>query len=135
MTSLFLDTSFILALEDADDQHHIKAKAFWADFRDHPQPLVTTSYIFGEAVTLIHKRLDHARAKTVAQRLRTSPSVTFLHITEADFEAGWRWFDRYQDKGFSFTDCISFAVMKRLHIKIALTFDHHFVQAGFEKKP
>ncbi len=58
--------------------------------------------------------------------------MTFVHIDVADFEAGWQWFERFQDKGFSFTDCISFAVMKRLKLKIALTFDKHFSQAGFE---
>lgn len=135
MTPLFLDTSFILALEDADDQHHEEARTYWLSFPRKPKPLVTTSYIFDETITLIRKRLDHAHAKEAAQRLRSSPSVNLIHINEDDFEAGWKWFERYPDKGFSFTDCVSFAVMKRLRIKVALTFDRHFAQAGFERKP
>lgn len=135
MTPLFLDTGFILALEDADDQHHKKARTCWAAYCARPQPLVTTSYIFDETVTLIAKRMDHGRACDVARRLRTSPSVTFVHVNESDFDAAWQWFERFDDKGFSFTDCVSFAVMKRLKIKAALTFDKHFAQAGFEKKP
>jgi len=79
--------------------------------------------------------LDHDRARAVAERLRFSPSVTFVRVEEADFDAAWEWFDRYRDKDFSFTDCASFAVMKRLRVKTALTFDRHFTQAGFEQKP
>jgi predicted nucleic acid-binding protein len=135
VTALFLDTSFILALEDADDQYHREAAACWHTFHSHPQPLVTTAYVFDEAMTLIRKRLDHARAMVVAKRLRTSPLVTLVHVDQADFEASLTWFERYHDKDFSFTDCVSFAVMKRLNIKTALTFDQHFVQAGFERKP
>jgi len=135
VTPLFLDTGFILALEDADDQYHKKAKSFWATYCAHPQPLVTTSYVFDETVTLIAKRLDHRRALVVAHRLRSSASVNFVHIDETDFNAAWQWFERFQDKGFSFTDCVSFAVMKRLKVKTALTFDKHFSQAGFDKKP
>ena len=71
----------------------------------------------------------------MAERLRFSPSVTFVRVEEADFDAAWEWFDRYRDKDFSFTDCASFAVMKRLRVKTALTFDRHFTQAGFEQKP
>jgi predicted nucleic acid-binding protein len=133
--ALFLDTGFVLALEDTDDQHHQKAKTFWSDFRSDPIPLITTSYIFDETVTLIRKHLGHARAVSVAQRLRTSPLVTLLHLSESDFDAGWDWFERYADKKFSFTDCTSFAVMKRLKVKTALSFDKHFTQAGFDQKP
>lgn len=135
MTPVFLDTSFILALEDADDQYHKEAIAFWRAFQKRPQPLVTTSYVFDETITLVRKRLDYDQARSVAKRLRFSPSVTLVHIREEDFEAGWEWFERYHDKRFSFTDCVSFAVMKRFKLKAALTFDKHFSQAGFERKP
>jgi len=38
---------------------------------------------------------------------------------------------QYDDKAFSMTDAISFAVMERLHITRAFTFDRHFAQYGF----
>jgi len=133
--ALFLDTSFTLALEDADDQYHREAATHWRAYQQRPQPLVSTAYVFAETLTVIRKRLDHARAMAVAKRLRTSPLVTLLPVDLPDFEAGLAWFERYHDKDFSFTDCVSFAVMKRLGLKTALTFDHHFVQSGFERLP
>jgi predicted nucleic acid-binding protein len=36
---------------------------------------------------------------------------------------------------YSFTDCISFAVMTNMKIEAALSFDKHFEQAGFIKLP
>ena len=135
MRALFLDTGFILALEDADDQHHGEAAGYWRAYHERPHPLVSTAYVFDETLTIIRKRLDHARAMVVARRLRASPLMTLLRVDLPDFEAGLAWFERYDDKDFSFTDCVSFAVMKRLELSTALTFDQHFVQAGFERKP
>lgn len=135
MRALFLDTSFILALEDADDQYHQEAAGYWRGYHEQPQPLVSTAYVFDEALTIIRKRLDHARAMVVARRLRTSPLMTLVPVDLPDFEAGLAWFERYHDKDFSFTDCVSFAVMKRLELSTALTFDDHFAQAGFQRRP
>lgn len=45
------------------------------------------------------------------------------------------WFFRWTDKDFSFTDCTSFAVMRELRLKSALTTDGHFRQAGFQVVP
>ncbi len=36
------------------------------------------------------------------------------------------------DQEWSLTDCISFIVMQQRGISPALTYDHHFEQAGFE---
>jgi len=43
--------------------------------------------------------------------------------------------NHYNDKDFSFTDCTSFALMERLKIKTAFSFDAHFTQYGFIRIP
>jgi len=57
--SLFLDTSFIIALEDADDQNHQAAALYWKTFKKHPRKIIITSYIFDETVTFLKRRISH----------------------------------------------------------------------------
>lgn len=39
---------------------------------------------------------------------------------------------KYEDKELSFTDCTSFAIMEKLKLHKAFTFDEHFKKVGFE---
>jgi len=55
--------------------------------------------------------------------------VAVLNVL-ADVARAWRIFQQYKDKGFSFTDCISFAVMERHKIRAAFAFDEHVRQYG-----
>ena len=135
MTSLFLDSGFLIALEAGDDQHHAAASTFWRAFEANPSPLVTTSFILDEVATFFNSRSHHAKAVEIGRYLLRSPSVLFQHVDDSLFQEGWRLFQRYDDKRFSLTDCVSFALMKRLRLKTALSFDRHFTQAGFTIKP
>lgn len=47
------------------------------------------------------------------------------------FDDAWSIYKSHADKQWSLTDCISFVAMRRVSITDALTFDHHFEQAGF----
>jgi uncharacterized protein len=40
--------------------------------------------------------------------------------------------EQYDDKNFSFVDCVSFAVMHEHSLSRAFAFYKHFTQAGFE---
>ncbi len=61
-------------------------------------------------------------------------SVVFL--TPGDVREAWQIFRKYSDKGWSFTDCTSHAVMKRLRISHIFSFDKHFSQMrGISRVP
>lgn len=44
-------------------------------------------------------------------------------------------FTKLADQRVSFTDCVSFALMRRHRVRHAFTFDRHFEAAGFEIWP
>lgn len=135
MTPLFLDTGYLIALEAADDQHHIAALRHWRALVSERPQLVSTSFVLDEVATFFNRRGRHAKAVEVGERLLASPSVQFVHVDEELFQAAWSYFERRADKRFSLTDCVSFVLMEQLGIKTALAFDAHFVQAGFQTLP
>ena len=132
MSPLFLDTSYVIAVEAEDDRHHKEAFSHWQGLCSAETPdLVTTSFIFDEIVTFFNSRDLHGKAVETGTLLLSSPSVRFIHVNEALFFDGWHYLQRHQDKTYSLTDCISFLIMERFNISLALAFDRHFVQAGF----
>ncbi len=135
MNCLFLDTSYLLALELADDQNHKIALNHWQELDRKNLKLVTTSYIFDEVVTFLNSRNFHSKAVEIGNRLIISSLVDFIQVDETLFLETWEYFKKHQDKSYSFTDCLSFVVMKKLEINTALTFDRHFVQSGFTRLP
>lgn len=135
MTTVFIDTSYLLALELAKDQNHLIASRHWKELQPDVPRLVTTSYVFDETVTFFNSRGYHARAKKIGNSLLHSALVQFIHVDQELFEQGWQYFQKFQDKAYSLTDCISFIVMERLDLSIAFTFDKHFSQAGFIQQP
>lgn len=61
--------------------------------------------------------------------------VKTVHVSKEIEEKASKLFEKYDDKDFSFTDCVSFVVMKDMGLTEAFAFDHHFEQIGFVKKP
>jgi uncharacterized protein len=131
----FLDTGYLIALEAADDQHHAAAVRHWHAIVQSRPRLITTSFVLDEVATFFNSRGRHAKAVEVGKRLLESPSVQLVHVDEDLFGAAWTYFAARKDKRFSLTDCVSFVLMHRLGIGQALTFDAHFVQAGFHTLP
>lgn len=93
--------------------------------------LLTTSFVLDESITLIRRRLSHQHAKQFGEAFFKSNVAQLVQINHADIQNAWNLFVRYGDQDFSFTDCTSFAVMKRLKLQEALAFDKHFSTMGF----
>jgi predicted nucleic acid-binding protein len=63
-------------------------------------------------------------------------ALTVVWISEAIATQTWQIFEQFNtDKQWSFTDCTSYVVMKDQGITEAFTFDHHFLQMGFIRRP
>ena len=131
----FLDTSYILALEIKNESNHQNVLQNWLKLRSTNPQLVTTTYIFDEVVTFLNSRKLHNKAIDIGDRLLRSSSLDLIEIDQTLFNQGWLYFKQYQDKYYSFTDCISFSIMNQKKITIALTLDNHFRQAGFQMMP
>jgi predicted nucleic acid-binding protein len=135
MAALFLDSSYLIALDASDDQYHSLALAHWQKLSENLPPIITTSYIFAEVVTHFNNRQRHTKAVEVGGSLLDSELIRLVHVNESLFLKGWSVFRKYKDKNYSLTDCISFSLMLELGISEALTFDKHFTQAGFTARP
>jgi predicted nucleic acid-binding protein len=126
---VFVDTGPFLARYLAKDGHHEKALAIWDSLKG--TPLFTSNHVLDETATLIGRRAGHGFAAERIENIYASPDIEVLRSTESDEMEAMRWFRKFADQGVSFTDCISFALMKRRDIAVAFTFDEHFSQAGF----
>ena len=135
MSTVFLDTSYLLALGLTRDQNHAAATLNWQSIIQSLPSFVTTSYVFDEVATYFNSRGHHAKAVQVEKTLLGSPSVELIQVEEALFNEGWQYLQRHKDKDYSLTDCISFIVMKQRNVSSAVTFDGHFIQAGFSVEP
>jgi uncharacterized protein len=92
--------------------------------------LITSNYVLDEIVTLLKTRIGPSIAISFGQKLWDQKVSGLVRLTEEDEAKAWRIFRQYKDKGFSFTDCTSFALMERLDIDTVFAFDDHFVQYG-----
>jgi predicted nucleic acid-binding protein len=104
---------------------------FFGNTGDNQRP----AYVFDETLTLLRYRLDWQVAHTFGEQLLSGKVAQLIRVTEQDEQAAWEIFSRYQDKSLSFTDCSSFAVIKRLNIEMALAVDSDFRAYGLHCVP
>src|SRR5688572_1389292 len=83
-------------------------------------------------LTLCRYRLDYDVATQVGETLLAPGVVDLIQVTPEDERAAWTLFKERPDKHYSFTDCTSFALMRRLRLTDALALDDDFGREGFE---
>ncbi|MGH9316017.1 MAG: type II toxin-antitoxin system VapC family toxin, partial [Thermoanaerobaculia bacterium] len=133
--AVLVDTSAFYALQSTgDSREHALAAATAERFETDQALLVTTDYVLDETYTLLPSALGHRSAVRFGREIRRG-GIEIVQVDPDIQEEAWRIFQRYADKDFSFTDCTSFAVMRRGKIGLAFTLDRHFRQFGFEVAP
>lgn len=125
----------LVAMADADDPSYTASRRVRDSCMRGGGVLVTTDYVIDETLTLIRRRVGLRAVTRWWTHVSAGSRVRWEWIDPIRAEKARRWFFKWNDKDFSFTDCTSFVVMKELRIHRALTTDRHFSQAGFESLP
>jgi hypothetical protein len=129
--TIFVDTGAWYALADRTDQHHKRAvKKYPALLKRYPH-LTTTNLVIAETYILIRRALGFQPAISFLSNLSSSLRIAKIYSDATlEFKAE-KILTTYQDQDFSYTDAVSFAIMRELKIGEAFAFDSHFAAAGF----
>ncbi|MEA5570679.1 type II toxin-antitoxin system VapC family toxin [Calothrix sp. UHCC 0171] len=126
---IFVDTLFVVALINQRDQYHQKASELADSLETHP--LITTDAVLLEIGNALARNYKD-EAVEIIEHFLTSDEVEIVRLNPEFFTQAFKLYKTHQDKAWGLVDCISFIVMKQSGITQALTFDQHFVQAGFQ---
>jgi predicted nucleic acid-binding protein len=131
--NLFVDTSGLLAVLDADDMRHSEAEAAWRQILTSDDNLVSTNYVLVETLALVQRRLGMEAVRAVEGDI-----VPVLEIEWLDAEIHNRAMQTLltaSRRRLSLVDCTSFEVMRRRGIVRAFALDPHFAEHGFDLFP
>jgi uncharacterized protein len=128
VTEVFADSFYWIALLNAADAFH---------------GTVIGTPVSGRIVTSVAVQLEVMDAFSAYPALRPvairfwertthDPQVTVIPLEAPLLQDAIVLFGARGDKTWSFTDCISFEIMRQREIALALSADHHFRQAGFQ---
>jgi predicted nucleic acid-binding protein len=130
---VFVDTSAYYAAVDRRDASHAAVAATMPTLLAEHRQLTTTNAVLFELHGLLLNRLGRRVALETLGELRASQSV--VRVRERDESRAEAILAQYDDKDFSLTDALSFAVMERLGIQSTLSLDRHFAQFGWTVVP
>ena len=125
---VFVDTSAVYALLDADDSNH--ERAFRASARLLGEELVTHSYVVVELVSLVRRRLGaHAAARLIDEVL---PAIEVTDVDASLRSRALAAFRAATASDVSLVDRTSFEFMRQRGISRAWAIDSDFATEGFE---
>lgn len=127
--SVFIDTSALMAVLDADDGYHKKAKDIWVSLISEEETIISSNYVLVETFALVQNRLGLKAVRTLQEDIL--PMITVDWVDEASHKAGVTGVLTALRKKLSLVDCTSFAIMRKLGIKKIFAYDPHFKEQGF----
>jgi predicted nucleic acid-binding protein len=125
----FIDTVFVQALLDRNDQLHARAKSL-RPLLDRAREVVITEAVLVEIGNALSYR-NRPGAVAFIEACYQTPNIQVIGIDSRRLLEALKLYRDRPDKTWGLTDCLSFVVMRELGLTDALTADEHFVQAGF----
>lgn len=133
---VLIDTGAIYAFVTRTDKHHRDAVAFVKAWLKRGGAFVLADVVFAETMTLLKVRLGAAITVKVGRELRQNAAYRWVALGGEGERNTWGLFQHYDDKDWSYTDCATLALTRRLKIRKVFSFDHHFSQMpGVDRVP
>lgn len=129
--TVFLDTSFIIALENKADPHHERAKALDAELLAEDAVLLFHWGILLEIADGYARLNRRAKGVRLLDRFEQETCDELFPVSDSILADAQDLYRARTDKEWGLTDCVSFVLMAELQLSDALTADVHFRQAGF----
>ena len=131
MSEVFADAGYWVAMLDARDRLHDRARAVTATLGT--RRIVTTHMVLAEVLNLMASAGEHRRQRAweLAQGLERDTDVVVVPQADTQFTAALERYASRGDQTWGLTDCASFLVMEERTITEALAYDRDFEQAGF----
>lgn len=120
--TLFLDSSFVIALADEDDQFHKPAVELVKSLRGEK---VLSDLVLSESVTGVAARLGRRAGADVFEILYYSHDTRIVFLNNRLCERSLHLYLKYGEK-LSFADTISVRIMYDRKIKTIVSFDSDF---------
>lgn len=131
MSRVFVDTSALLALMDADDPRQPDVVAAFAAHRD--DELVTHGYVVAESLAVVRRRFGVAGTMTLLDDVL--PPIALLPVDPELHEAAQQACRAAMPSATSFVDRVSLAVIARDGIAAALALDPDLTAPGLTLFP
>jgi uncharacterized protein len=119
--NIFVDTSVWYAASDRSDVNNSRAKKILSG----GSRFFTTDHVLIETWTLLRSRLHRQAAERFWEGLRGG-AAAIEPVGHADLEVAWQIGINFKDQDFSLVDRTSFAIMQRLGLYQAASFDNDF---------
>ena len=129
---IFLDTSGLIALSDEKDRNHHIARSYLNEQVKKGARFVLGRNILVEYIDGVTKRIGKEKALEELDNILNSKLLVVESVSNADWDKALVFFRKYHDQQIDMTDCLSFAIMERVKLDIAFTFDSDFSTHGFE---
>lgn len=129
---IFIDTGPFLARRLSRDSYYNEALVGWDRLEQSNQRIATSNFILEELSTLLTRRAGCAFCVQALRELYNSPLLLILRPDLQDEIFALGLVEKISDPAISFTDYLSFALMRKREIRQVFTFDRHFATAGFE---
>ncbi len=132
---VYLDTGALIALNDRSDPNHSAAEAYFREAARGGTRFVMGRPVWVEYLDGVTKRIGKVDAIIRMRQIDASSLWRVEPDLDQDHARARELFLQYDDAAIDMTDSLSFAIMERLGLDTAFTFDSDFETHRFARVP